>query len=132
MRRAIFPARKPDRSFCVEISFLVAGNLHSDLALRIQAWICDDWMPRNHTWTREWEGAGGKISRVEVLHYDSEFMAPPEFVLIGDRELQLRLRGKKTAKFWRDWVVSRILTELRMEFPEVELGKPFNSRNCAE
>jgi hypothetical protein len=59
-------------------------------------------------------------------------MAPPEFVLIGDRELQLRLRGKKTAKFWRDWVVSRILTELRMEFPEVELGKPFNSRNYAE
>jgi len=98
---------------------------------RIDAWISDAWMPRNATWTREWKtGSNLATTRVEELKYDDEFTGPPEVAAGPTSELQLRLKGKKTAKFWKDWLVSRLVPDLKAAFPGV--GELLYIRDCAE
>ncbi len=78
------------------------------------------WMPGHGTWTREWK-SGPKLERgtLQTLHYGDEFLEPPVIAVGPDSELQLRLRGQKTAKFWRDWLVSRLVPDLKEEFSNV-------------
>jgi hypothetical protein len=131
MRRAKFPARKRDGSFCVEAGLKTLGDFTEDLAARAQAWINDVWMPQYPRW--RWEGRTGpnlKIERVQVLDYSDEFIALPEIVVGPNSELQLRLRGKETARFWRDWLVFRLKPDLEAAFPEI--GKLLYIRDCVE
>jgi hypothetical protein len=108
----------------------VVGNLQTDLLPRVQAWIGDVWMPQNATWAREWQtGSNLTVSRAQELHYDDEFTAPPEVSAGPISELQLRLSGAKTAQFWKDWVVSRLVPDLKAAFPGV--GELLYIRDCA-
>jgi hypothetical protein len=119
MSPARFPARKADGSFCVEIGVQMT-DLQIDFVSCVQTWINDAWMPQHGTWTREWKTGSNLATRqVQELRYDDEFMGPPEVAAGSASELQLRLRGKKTAKFWKDWVVSRLMPDLKAQFPGV-------------
>ena len=120
--RTKFPARRADGSFCIEIGLQGTGHIEADVA-RIRTWISDTWMPGNKTWTRNWESG-----RVELLQYDDEFSAPPESVAGPNSEVQLRLQGRKTAKWWKDWMVLRFLHDLKAAFPE--FGEILYIRNC--
>jgi hypothetical protein len=131
MSPAKFPARKPEGSFCVEVGLEIASNVREDLVPSVQAWIHEAWMPRYTTWSRDWKtGPDLATTRVQRFHYDDEFAAPPEVVAGLNSELRLRLRGKKTAKFWRDWLISRLIPDLKVAFPA--LGELLYVRNCAE
>jgi hypothetical protein len=131
MSPAKFPARRADGSFCVEIGVQMSGDVKVDLVPRIHAWISDAWMPEHKTWTREWKtGSNLATNHVQLLQYDDEFLAPPEVAAGSNSELQLRLRGKKTAKFWKDWLVSRLVPDLKAAFPGV--GELLYIRDCDE
>jgi hypothetical protein len=131
MSPAKFPDRKPDGSFCVDVGVQIIGNLDEDLAPRVQAWINDVWMPQHTTWSREWQtGSNLTTTRVQLLHYSDEFSAPPEIAAGPASELKFRLRGKKTAKFWKDWLVTRLMPDLREAFPAA--GELLYIRDCAE
>lgn len=109
----------------------MTGNTRADVVPSIRAWIGDAWMPRNRTWTREGKtGPNLETIRIQELHYDDEFVGLPEVAAGPTSELQVRLRGKKTAKFWRDWLVSRLMPDLKAAFPEV--GELLYVRNCTE
>ena len=89
------------------------------------------WAPRNKTWARECKtGPGLTVERPEILEYEDELSAPPEVISCEGSELRFRLRGKGE-KLWKDWMVMRILPDLKAEFPEVEVGaKILGIRNC--
>jgi hypothetical protein len=57
--------------------------------------------------------------QAETLEYADEFSAPPRVVHCAGSELRFQLQGKNTAKFWRDWLVLRIIPELKKRFPEI-------------
>jgi hypothetical protein len=131
MSPAQFPARSADGTFCVVIGVEMSGSVQGDLVPRIRAWISDAWMPGNATWAREWRtGSDLATSRVEELHFNDEFTGPPEVSAGSTSELQLRLRGKKTSKFWKDWLVLRLVPELKVAFPGV--GELLYIRDCTE
>jgi hypothetical protein len=131
MSSAKFPARSADGSFCVEIGVNLNSNVQQDLVPSIQAWINDAWMPRNTTWTREWmTGPNLSTSSAQELQYDNEFTGPPEVAAGPSAELQLRLRGKKTAKFWKDWVISRLVPDIKEAFPGI--GELLYIRDCGK
>jgi hypothetical protein len=131
MNRAKFPARKDDGSFCVEIGLSVVRAGDNNLKSNIRDWIAADWMPRNLVWKREWRTGGslGTISE-QALNYQSEFMGAPEIVGYDASVLQIRVVGRESAKFWKDWLISRFLPDLKAKFPEV--GDQLYIRNCEE
>jgi|SRR5271165_1722717 len=133
MTKAKFPKRNEDGSFCVEVCVSVAGNISEDHASRIQGWIDDVWMPRNKTWKRVWRtGANLATIKEEMLSYDDEFLRPPKIVSCENSELRFRLFGKYSANFWRDWLVLRIMPDLKADFPNLEIGEPRYVKNCKE
>jgi hypothetical protein len=130
MNSVKFPARKPDGSFCIEVGVRVNIDFQVDVR-RIQDWISGIWMPNHTTWTRDWR-TGTNFATIDEqrLNYNDEFRSPPVIVSGPGSELRLRLAGNRTAKFWKDWLVSRIVPDLRAEFPEI--GEVLYIRDCAE
>ncbi len=124
-----FPARNTDGSFCVEIGLTLAHPGGEKFASEIQEWIGAEWMPRNSTWRRAWR-TGAELSEVneQILYYKEEFLNLPQVVSSSDTEMRLRIEGNKTAKFWRDWLVSRLLPDLKEEFSGI--GDVLFIRNC--
>lgn len=124
-----FPRRNDDGSFCVEISLTVAGECDEDLGSRIQHWIDGDWMKHRSTWKRVWKTGPNLTRTIEQVHYyDDEFMKPPKVVSCEGSELRFQLFGKRTAKFWKDWLISRLLPDLREQFREV--GERVHLEDC--
>ena len=129
MTDAAFPTRNRDGSFCVEVSLRVVGDDDEALGARIQQWFLREWLPRHQTWEREWKtGARLTATSRQSLHYSEAFEGPPEIVSCTGGRLSLRLIGKNSARFWRDWLVSRVLPDLRMQFPQV--GQRLEIRDC--
>jgi hypothetical protein len=113
MTKAKFPARKKDGSFCVKICVGLTPGGSEDLASQIEKWMREDWMPRNSTWKRLWRtGPSLSIANEETLRWEDEFLRPPEVSIIESSKFCFKLFGKRT-KFWRDWLVSRLLPDLR-------------------
>ncbi len=115
--KAAFPKRKSDGSFCIEVSFPVITNDCEDLLRRVKLWA-GDWMTTNTVWKRKWDPSG----REETLYYDEEFKTEPNPVSCTSNELKIRLEGQPSSKWWRDWLVSRIIHDLRQRFNEVQSG----------
>jgi hypothetical protein len=91
----------------------------------MQTWIASVWMPNNRIWIRNWSSG-----RSEELRFEDEFSTAPQVIETGCRKVVLRFEGSSTAKFWKDWIVSRIIPDLRDKFPEV--GEFCKARNCKE
>jgi hypothetical protein len=129
MNRVKFPRRNDDGSFCVEIGLKLAGDHQEDLGSRIQRWIEEHWMPNRSIWRRVWR-TGHNLSATDeqILHYDDEFLKPPEVISSKRPELRLRLFGKESAKLWRDWLIWRLVPDLKAQFPEI--GSRLYIRNC--
>jgi len=125
----IFPKRRPDGSFCVEVT-LAANTNDEDLGGRIRQWLTEVWMPSNTAWLRVWKtGPGLSVERPELLHYGDEFLSPPILISSVAAEVRFQLRGRDPKqKLWRDWLVLRILPDLKANFPEV--GDTLSITNC--
>jgi hypothetical protein len=81
------------------------------------------------SWTREWlTGPNASVVKVQTLNYADEFAAPPVVSVDPETKLRLQLRGKGTAKFWKDWVVSRLIPDLKSQFPGI--GELLCIRDC--
>lgn len=94
----VFPRRRPDGSFCVEVTLAVSTQDES-LAERIQQWLTEVWVPSNTTWLRVWKtGPGLSVEQPELLRYSDEFLSPPTVTSSMATEIRLRLRGERPAK----------------------------------
>jgi hypothetical protein len=129
MRRALFPKLIPGGGFCVEIVVSIAGVSPDDLGVEIQDWWTKEWSPENKKWIRIWN-RGSKRERSELLLFDDEFSSIPQVISCDRSSLRFRLVGKCTPKWWRDWVVWRILPDLRERFPVI--GKVMAIRDCTD
>jgi hypothetical protein len=88
-------------------------------------------MPRNLTWKRDWRtGENRETIDQQVLNYESEFLGEPKIISAEASELQIRIAGKASAKFWKDWLISKFLPDLKAKFPEVN-GQLY-IRNCGQ
>ena len=126
-----FPKRNNDGSFCIEVSLRLVSDSRGDLGSRIQRWIDNEWMVEHSTWKRVWR-TGPNLETIdeEILNYTDEFIKAPQISACEASEIQFQLFGKKSAKFWKDWLVSRFLPDLKAEFPEIDEG--ISIENCRE
>jgi len=98
-----------------------------DIAGEVQGSWSNEWMPKNKEWLRVWN-RGHKSESTEALRYDDEFSDAPQLVRCDESQLRFRLFGKSSAKWWRDWMVLRIIPDLRARFPAV--GEFVSIQNC--
>jgi hypothetical protein len=128
MTKVKFPKRRTNGSFCVEIIVSLSSVNTGDIGSAIQDWWSNEWMPRNKEWVRAWN-RGHKTERTEVLLYDDEFSGAPQLVRCEGSQLRFRLIGKSSAKkWWKDWLVSRMIPDLKARFPAVE--EVVGAQNC--
>ena len=127
MRQEIFPNRRPDGSFCIQHRLRVVTSDPADLALRITAWI-DEWAQLNRYWANNLAHEEGG-----VLDFFDEFARPPYCVMEDSGSLFLRVEGCPGAKrWWRDWIASRLMNDLKAAFKEI-LSPPIEKgRDCPE
>jgi len=115
-----FPKRKSDGSFCVEITLLVNTNEIDNLAARITSWL-DQWTKENRHW--KWQG--------QLLDFFAEFTGSPTCVKRTPESLSLRVQGRPgSTKWWKDWIVLRLLKDLKGKFSELKAGGRF--KDCPE
>jgi hypothetical protein len=116
----IFPRCRPDGSFCVEVT-LAATTKDESLAEKIQQWLTEVWAPSNTTWLRVWKtGPGLSVELPELLRYSDEFLSTPTVMSSTTTEVRLQLLGSEPQRtLWKDWLVFRILPDLKAHFPEV-------------
>ena len=114
MSEVRFPKRREDGTFCVEVTLAVQTAEPEGLLHRVRAWA-SRWIEVNRVWEWKWDTGGA-----EELHYEREFGSGPEPVSCTTTELRMRLEGLPTAGRWKDWIVWRIVPELKAAFPEVQ------------
>jgi hypothetical protein len=113
MNKVKFPKRQSDGSFCIVARFSTKVKNEAQLSA-INEWL-RDWVKRNPTWVGKYN-TGGET----VYKYKSEFRRAPIAFLSPVDELQIQFEGQPTAKkMWKDWLILRIIPELRAAFPVI-------------
>jgi hypothetical protein len=114
MMRAKFPKKRPDGSFCVEVTLIVNTNDPKELVNRVHLWL-EQWVQANREWRTSLAASAGGL-----LSFFDEFSGPPTCFLKGPNALGLRVEGRPNmGRWWRDWLILRILKDLQGEFSEV-------------
>jgi hypothetical protein len=102
------PKKRPDGSFCIAIMLRVNTNDAKGLAARITSWL-KEWTQRNRYW--HW---------FEDLDFFNDFAEAPTCAERTEESLIVRVEGSpKFTKWWRDWIVLRLLKELQGQFAEI-------------
>jgi hypothetical protein len=112
----MFPKRRADGTFCVEVEIALSPESGVENGGVIQNWWSTEWMQKNERWIRIWN-EGHATERREVLLFEDDFCGFPQVVSCDGSRLRFRLVGKSSGKWWRDWLVSRIIPDLRIRFP---------------
>lgn len=127
MRQELFPKRRLDGSFCIETRLAIEAKDPAVLASQINSWI-EEWVRSNRYWKSKFAEAEGG-----VFDFFNEFARPPFCVTRASGSLFLRVEGCPGAgKWWRDWIGSRLLPDLRSAFKEIRPRPMENARNCPE
>jgi hypothetical protein len=118
-----FPARRSDRSFCIDVVFRVKSGQMKSLPSRIAKWS-DEWVEVNRHWkSKHPESSDG------VLDFLRDFSGPPQSLTLGPDSISLRFEVRPESKrAWRDWLGIRFVKELRQAFPEITTLEAV--RNC--
>ena len=105
----------------MEVTVSVRSSDEIALGERVQQWWTDVWLPDRNSW-RVVIRTGPQLREevVETLTYTEEFSAAPHVVFCKDSQLRFQLKGRRPSKVWRDWLVLRILPDLREQFPEIQ------------
>lgn len=111
-----FPKLRPDGSFCVEVTLNARTTDLDALASRITEWI-ESFLRNNRYWT--WPFAKEKGG---VVDFFDEFVATPSCVATPPHSLVIRVEAKPEAKWWKDWLVVRLLGDLRKDFDNEIVG----------
>jgi hypothetical protein len=112
MEQVLFPKRIADGSFCIDVIIAIETNDAPYLLQRVEFWA-SRWVRENQTWPRNWVPDGQ-----ESLEYSREFKREPYPVSCTPTELTIRLEGQPSAHWWKDWLVLRILSDLKSSFVE--------------
>lgn len=105
-----------DTKFLVEIEMSVAADAVASLCDDVQRWLNDEWVPWNQLWRRVSRDAGREC--VQNLLYSDEFSSPPR-VLFGGSQLRLVIEGRSAGNSWRDWLVARLIPDVKSRFPQI-------------
>jgi hypothetical protein len=115
-----FPKKRPDGSFCVEIALRVNTSDPEGLAARITSWL-EEWTQRNRYWN--WFE--------ETLDFFNDFAGSPICTEHTPESVIVRVESRpKFTKWWRDWIVLRLLKDLQSQFHEIIAVEAF--ANCLE
>ena len=111
------PLLRPDGTFCVEVGLSVKTDAPASLLENFTAWA-KRWLLEHETWERQWD-----TKRIERLNFYDEFSAL-QVVSCTASKLVFRLEGKQVQgkpgnRWWKDWLVLRLLPEVRVAFAEV-------------
>lgn len=112
-RKRKFPKLRPDGSFCIEARVRVSTNELDVLASEVTNWL-DRWVRENQYWKRSLVKKG-KV----VLDYFDDYAGLPSLLTCPPDFLILRLAGRPGARWWKDWLILRLLKELRNAFEEI-------------
>jgi hypothetical protein len=104
------PKLRPDGSFCVEVALRIEADAPDHLGARLALWF-ENWTATNQEWT--WESG-------RRLRYVDDFSGAPHFVECAAGVLRFHLEGKPGAKWWKDWLILRLLKDLQEAFVEVK------------
>jgi|ADGO01.1.fsa_nt_gi hypothetical protein len=116
MTTAPFRAGRDNAGFLVELEMSVVPDADASLREEVQRWLRDEWAPSNQLWRRVCRDASGEY--VRNLLYSDEFSAPP-CVLADGSLLRLVVEGRSCARYWREWLVARLIPDVRARFPQV-------------
>jgi hypothetical protein len=120
MDKGQFSSKRATGRALLEIGFPVVKEAEPNLAEAIQAWIQDTWMPKNKEWNNK--------SRLEprlVLYRDTFYSEPK--ISESSGLLILNLDTNLSSKEWRDWLVLKIIRDMRERFPII--GEPLHVRH---
>src|SRR4051812_13579185 len=118
----IFPKVREDGTFCVRVVLSIATQDAAGLRADLQRWM-SKWGQDKEVWERQW-----RSGRMERLLYSDDFKAAPTIEISDASELHLRVEGTSSARLWKDWLVSRILPDLKAAFSEI--GEFKEMRDC--
>jgi len=117
--KVLFPAVDADGRSCVEIGVATEVEYRGKEEA-INAWFRNSWCPSNTIWQREWTpGRNAGPIRLQRLSYGALFSEPPRVNYALQGMLCISLVGKLRGSLWKDWLVSKILPDLRKSFPGV-------------
>jgi hypothetical protein len=116
MKEMVCRAGRKNATFLVEIEMSLPEGATDALREEVQRWLSDEWAPMNQLWRRVYRNAGRAC--VQDLLYSEEFSSPPS-VLRGGSKLRLVMEGRSCSQFWRDWLVARLIPDVRSRFPLV-------------
>ncbi len=125
--RAKLPKRRPDGSFCIEMQLSIVTNDSTVLATRMNGWI-DAWVLANRYWECPMaKSVGG------VFDFYDEFIWPPYCVVGNAGSVSIKVEGRPGAgKWWKDWILSRMMRDLIAMFKEVQRPVLEEFRYCLE
>jgi hypothetical protein len=108
MTQPIFPKRRSDGSFCIEVSLRIESKAPADLKARVTRWL-EDWPAANAS--RRWFR--------EEVRYSDQFTGPPFDADCHDGSLSFKIEGRPAAKWWKDLLLIGLVKDLHDAFPEV-------------
>lgn len=115
-----FPKVDSEGRFVVRIGLQLFPPSGAKDAEKIGRWLIDQWLPANRTWRRKWANGQNALRNIEEeLLFSDSFYSYPEVSYRERDTLCVVLHGKSRSALWRDWMISKIIPELKEEFPNI-------------
>jgi hypothetical protein len=103
----VFPLLRQDGTFDIRLDFFLEHPVERDA---VNQWLAS-WVQRNDPWEREWRGAGGEVVQIDCLRFFDSFLTVPQCISIYASCVSIRLNGRGSDAFWKDWMV-RLIEEI--------------------
>lgn len=116
MRTPIFPSRREDESFSIEVFLNINCDDPRVLSRRVDEWLAS-WLQENRHW--HWPRQDDP-----AIDFFDDFVGVPSSRLIGENVIALRFDSRADhGRWWKDWVVIKVMRPLMDHFPELSLEK---------
>jgi hypothetical protein len=104
MESMVFPNLKEDGTFDIRLEFFPEVFVEKDAVNR---WITS-WLQENDPWVRRWRGAGDEVAKTDRLRFLDSFVTAPRCVGASSSSVLIRLTGRGSDAYWKDWMVRMI------------------------
>lgn len=115
-----FPRTDARGHFQVKAGLRLEARLGEECSARIKEWLDDRWVRENRVWHRKWKtGPNLSILNTEALEFEDSFLRSPDVIFEPPATLCILLHGRDRSSPWRDWLISKIIPDVRRAFPQV-------------